>query len=97
MRLIDADEFKDFVLSLPKTGNGHSKTYDESSIERFIDCQPTAYDVDEVVEQLNSSIFAHATVEAEFEKEKDYTHEENEKGIVGGLRIAVEIIKGGFQ
>ena len=57
MRLIDADELKDFILSLPKSENGYSKTYDESTIECFIDEQPTAYDVDKVIKQLKKASF----------------------------------------
>lgn len=56
MRLIDADEFKNFILSLPKTQNGYSRTYDEYAIECFIDSQPTAYDVDNVLEKAERKI-----------------------------------------
>lgn len=59
MRLIDVDEFKKFISELPNGENGYSQVYDKSSILDFIDDQPTAYDVDKVVERLEvNSMFA---------------------------------------
>lgn len=40
-RLISADAFEAYIKGLPKTANGHSKAYDESSILNFIEAQPT--------------------------------------------------------
>jgi len=40
-RLISADAFEAYIKGLPKTANGHSKAYDESSILNFIKAQPT--------------------------------------------------------
>lgn len=57
MRLIDADKFKKFISELPNGENGYSQVYDKSSILDFIDNQPTAYDVDKVVEELDGEIF----------------------------------------
>lgn len=44
MRLIDADTSIESIRNL--LGNGHT-------LEQAIDAQPTAYDVDKVIEQLN--------------------------------------------
>lgn len=52
MRLIDADNFLKFILDLPKRENGHSRTYDEANICRFIETQSTAYDVDNVIKSI---------------------------------------------
>ena len=46
MRLIDADTLKDILLK-------HGYTTEHNQIFRYIDEQPTAYDVDKVVEELN--------------------------------------------
>ena len=46
MRLIDADTLKDTLLK-------HRYTTEHNQIFRYIDEQPTAYDADKVVEQLN--------------------------------------------
>ena len=53
MRLIDTDAFIEFIRNLPKTENGYSRTYDESDIIHYINNQPTAYDVEKVVEQIH--------------------------------------------
>lgn len=45
MRLIDADKLKDTLLK-------HRYTTEHNQIFRYIDEQPTAYSVDEVVEEL---------------------------------------------
>ena len=47
MRLIDADKLKDTFLK-------YHYTTEHNQIFRYIDEQPTAYDVDKVVEQLES-------------------------------------------
>lgn len=49
MRLIDADEFKHGIISQNNTGK---ESYPTELICEFIDNQPTAYDVDKVVEQI---------------------------------------------
>lgn len=56
MRLIDADKFKEFISKLPKFQNGHSKSHDEALIMHFIDGQPTAFDLESVIEQLEERI-----------------------------------------
>lgn len=50
MRLIDADSFKKFLTKLYEAG----APYD--GIIALLDKQPTAYDVDKVVEQLDTYI-----------------------------------------
>ena len=46
MRLIDADTLKDILLK-------HGYTTEHNQIFRYIDEQPTAYDIGKVVEELN--------------------------------------------
>ena len=79
MRLIDADELKDTLLR-------YNYTTAHNQIFRYIDEQPTAYDVDKVVEQLE-------------ERKQEYLdgfglHKNNELyGVACGLGDAVEIVK----
>ena len=47
MRLIDADDFKKFMQALCKAGAPYGYVVD------LLDTQPTAYDVDKVVEELD--------------------------------------------
>lgn len=85
MRLIDADEFKNFILSLPKTQNGYSDTYDEYAISCFIDSQPTAYNIDGTLKRLkciqtksNSSEFNRGISKAiEIVKKEGFLHGES--------------------
>ena len=53
--LISRSSFAEFIKSLPKTPNGHSNQYSESDILYYIENQPTAYDVEKVVEQIKKS------------------------------------------
>ena len=46
MRLIDADALKDILLK-------HGQTTEHNQICRYIDEQPTAYDIGKVVTELN--------------------------------------------
>lgn len=82
MRLINAD-----LLRAEFTGN-FSETWHYTGIWAMIDCAPTAYDIDEVVERL--------------EKEKEYQKEnaidKNFRiGVVNGLNAAIRIVKGGAK
>ena len=52
MRLIDADKLKDELKTLPIMSN-----WGEAFIPSLIDAQPTAYDIDRVIEQLEKVSF----------------------------------------
>ncbi|MDD7637233.1 MAG: hypothetical protein PUJ55_09860 [Clostridiales bacterium] len=53
MRLIDADAFKEFIADAIKKQNGTDKDLVKvSELPIIVDQQPTAYDTDKVVEQL---------------------------------------------
>lgn len=86
MRLIDADEYKDYIIdSLEgyKLLTNEYRDFARDIIRGFlkdIDAQPTAYDIEEKVEQL----------------------EENYSCDVGNLKMisldkAIEIVKGGAE
>lgn len=51
MRLIDADDFKKFLQALCKAG----APYEE--VVQLLDKQPTVYDIEKVVEELDKASF----------------------------------------
>lgn len=51
-RLIDADRLKDELITLPMMSN-----WGEAFIPSLINKQPTAYDIDKVIEQLEKVSF----------------------------------------
>ena len=60
-----------------------------------IDAQPTAYDLDKVVEQLENKMQTHKRV-IEYEKKNGTVTEEfQERKAVEVLEDAIEIVKGG--
>lgn len=88
MSLIDADELKkelyqqwfmDILLTQRKS---EDMFY---ALAQKIDAQPTAYDVDKVVEQLETE-----DSKIEIQYENNY-----EKGLLDGIGKAIEIVKGG--
>lgn len=79
MRLIDADKLENVDFS---------DCIDSMEIMNVIDEQPTAYDVDKVVEQLESEL-------ARWQDSGDAYNDEKEKGVATGFRKAIEIVKGG--
>ena len=78
MRLIDADSFKKFLTKLYEAG----APYD--GIIELLDKQPTAYDVDKVVQKLN-----------EQQNNKGFGGTLQEMFYDSGLDAAIEIVKGG--
>ena len=74
MRLIDADKLIEDVLNSMPTGSARGV------FRAFIEEQPTAFDVDKVVEQLN--------------KESYYIDIETDREVVN-LNEAIEIVKVG--
>lgn len=76
MRLIDADTLKDTLLK-------HRYTTEHNQIFRYIDEQPTAYDADKVVEQLNEK----STLSRPVGWSKSYE--------IVTLKDAIEIVKQG--
>lgn len=76
MRLIDAD-------NLNFEGQHYNKSQMKAILD-FVDSQPTAYDVDAVVEQLEAE-----GSKIEIQYENNY-----EKGLSDGIGKAIEIVKG---
>lgn len=62
MRLIDADKLKDYMQEIVKAQKGRDiDLVPVSEIPVLIDRQPTAYDVDKVVEQIKGNSRKMAT------------------------------------
>lgn len=80
-RLIDADKLKDELKTLPIMSN-----WGELFMPILIDKQPTAYDIDKVVEQLEEKSITYC-------REYGYAEDEN----VLYLPDAIEIVKGGEE
>ena len=82
MRLIDANSLKDRVSEY---------TLSEDEYKRFceiIDAEPSACDVDSVVNQLEYELFR-------WKDSGEAYNDEKEKGIAIGFQKAIEIVKGG--
>ena len=92
MRLIDADEL---IKVLHESLDGDVeliKDYELLGIDDFINAQPTAYDVDKVLEQLK--------IEEKLAKEEkkrcscySITQWEEAKGYANGISVAIDIVK----
>lgn len=89
MRLIDADELIKYI-KIWEIGTSIS-----SDQKEFIDCinkQPTAFDVDKVVEQLKELKMSYfLTIANTGDADKDCAY----KNIANTIDKAVEIVKGG--
>lgn len=77
-RLIDADELKHVI---------HCAYSDDLEILEKIDNQPTAFDVDKVMEQLKRDKFI----------ESECILSDVHQGYNAGLNRAIEIVKGGWS
>lgn len=87
MRLINAE-------NLNFEGQKYNKSQMKSILD-FIDAQPTAYDVDKAVEQLEKKIQTHTRC-IEYEKKNGMITEEfQQRKAVEVLKDAIEIVKGG--
>lgn len=82
MGLIDADVL---MTDVRNTITEKSRAFDWINL---INRQPTAYDVDKVVEQLKSE-------SARWQDSGDAYNDEKEKGVAIGFRKAIEIVKTG--
>jgi hypothetical protein len=98
MSLIDADELKKelyqqwFMDILLTQRNSEDMFY---ALAQKIDEQPTAYDVDKVVEQLEKRMQTHERC-IEYEKKNGtITEEFQQRKAVEVLKDAIEIVKGG--
>lgn len=85
MRLIDADKVIDHLEKVKKESRSLVDVAHIIGFQSVIDAQPTAYDVDKVVEQLETE-----GSKIEIQYENNY-----EKGLLDGIGKAIEIVKEG--
>lgn len=91
MRLIDADKLKE-VIEKEKDDNDYTCKLCMESTKEIIDEQPTAFDVDKVVEQLKELKMRYfLTIANTGDADKDCAY----KNIANTIDKAVEIVKGG--
>ena len=94
MRLIDADKLKaDLEKAISK--NEDMDCLDFLRVASFIDAQPTAYDPDKVVEQLEKSIQISESAKAEAIAEMCGASANYYGGAECAYERAIEIVKGG--
>lgn len=92
MRLIDADVLKEYCMRASKSDDDFRRV-SLATLASVIDAQPTAYDVDKVVEQLREQ---QEKLETDiFARESDNWYGQYCNGIHEGIDKAIEIIKAG--
>lgn len=87
MRLIDADKLIEVLHESLEGDCDLREDYEFMGIDEFIKNQPTAYDVDKVVEQLKN--------EKEFWSDANAHNKEIVKQKARSYAYAIEIVKGG--
>lgn len=98
MRLIDADKLMGELHESLKDDCDLRKDYEFMGIDEFIENQPTAYNVDKVLEQLEYKVKEY---DERIEKRKGPTFFDETERIkqfderAWGIEIAIEIVKGG--
>lgn len=83
MRLIDADKLKEAINSSLNTGR---ETFSPEIIYEAVDEQPTAFDLDKVVEQLKTKKARTAALQ----KASEYF-----EGETDAFEVAIKIVKDG--
>mgnify|MGYP005881519605 FL=1 len=92
MRLIDTDVLKEYCMRASKSDDDFRRV-SLATLASVIDAQPTAYDVDKVVEQLREQ---QEKLETDiFSRESDNWYGQYCNGIHEGIDKAIEIIKAG--
>lgn len=91
MGLIDADALKEYCMNASKSDDDFRRV-SLATLASVIDAQPTAYDVDKVVQQLEKlkSLVPVNRVLDDIVNEKP-----KELGMLMAYRKAIEIVKGG--
>lgn len=87
MRLIDADALKEYCMNASKSDDDFRRV-SLATLANVVDVQPTAYDVDKVVAQLEDR--KSLMLETLKISESDI-----DRGRIYGMDKAIEIVKGG--
>lgn len=91
MWLIDAEALKDSIEHSLNTGR---ETFPAEIIYEAIDEQPTAYDVDKVVAELEKELKRANEEKLRCVKENPLQFD-SAKGYTNGITVAIQIVKGG--
>lgn len=91
-RLIDADEFQKQIVGMAILNNYPPDK--ANALCKLVDSQPTAYDVDKVVEELEEELKLADDEKARCIKENPMQFDEA-KGYARGMACAIEIVKRG--
>ena len=91
MRLIDADLLKD-AIEKEKNDNDYMCRLCLESTKEIIDEQPTAFDVDKVVDQLEKE---ESKARLELMEDRKTAFEFSSKSRLDAYKKALEIVKGG--
>lgn len=94
MGLIDADVLKEYCMRASKSDDDFRRV-SLATLASVIDAQPTAYDVDKVVAQLEKKIQTHARCIEYENKNGTITEEFQQRKAVEVLKDEIEIVKGG--
>ena len=89
MRLIDADDFFERIKNDTDLC-AEMEIYGEKALKKYLDLQPTAYDMDKVIEELEIERKTANNTYNSFNMDVDL-------GRVFGLEKAIEIVKQGFR
>ena len=92
-RLINADAFEKFIKE--KYADGEKAEDIKEQMLFDLSCQPTAYDVDAVVKQLEEEKNLHKRMIKYEQKNGTVTEEFQARRAVEVLERAIEIVKGG--
>lgn len=92
MRLIDADEFKKQIAGMAIVNNYPADKANKMC--ELIDCQPTAYDANKVLEKLRTEL-SLADGEKERCARENPLQFDTAKGYANGISVALEIVKSG--
>lgn len=93
MRLIDADEFTKQIAGMA-IANGYPADKANKMCE-LIDCQPTAYDVDKVVEQMEELASCEESRAAEYDEAGKIDRMNIHDGKAAAYKNTIRIIKSG--
>lgn len=94
MKLIGADALKEYCMRASKSDDDFRRV-SLATLASVIDAQPTAYDVDKVVAQLEKKIQTHARCIEYENKNGTITEEFQQRKAVEVLKDEIEIVKGG--
>lgn len=93
MRLIDADELQNEIERLIGDYDDPSHKVIATDIMATVEIQPTAYDLESVIEHLEDRALEHAINGQQYGEDSYDMHENIEQAIKQGIEEAIEIVK----